>query len=89
MPAAIERLTLLALCAAGLVSCGEQGGDQNILIATNVPADAEVETLPPDESAAVPADVPVGTGDNRSPEERGDGDDMVEIIDDTSGNRSR
>lgn len=89
MPAAIERLTLIALCAAGLASCGEQGGDQNILIATNVPADAEVETLPPDDSSGTPADqLGNDVPDRRSPEERGDGDDMVNIIDDTSSNRS-
>lgn len=89
MPAAINRLALIVLGTAALASCGEQGGDQNILIATNIPADAEVETLPPDESAAVPADATAGAVDNRSPEERGDGDDMVRIIDDTNGNRSR
>ncbi|MEO7564982.1 MAG: hypothetical protein ABIR63_02620 [Sphingomicrobium sp.] len=57
MPAAIKWLILFALGGTALVACrGEQGQNQNILIDTNVPAGADVETLPPDDSSGTPAE---------------------------------
>lgn len=54
---AIERHILIGLCAAGLAACNaEPSSNQDILIDTNVPADAEFETLPPDESSGTPAE---------------------------------
>ena len=90
MPGAIDRHILIALCAAGLVACNsEPSSNQDILIDTNVPADAEFETLPPDETVIPPpGDENVAVPDTRSPEERGDGGDMVNIVDDTGNNRS-
>ena len=59
MPDAIDRHILIGLCAAGLVACNaEPSSNQDILIDTNVPADAEFETLPPDESSDTPAEAP-------------------------------
>ena len=52
MPGAIDRHILIGLIAAGLAACNaEPSSNQDILIDTNVPADAEFETLPPDESS--------------------------------------
>ena len=52
-----ERPILIGLCAGALVACNaEPASNQDILIDTNVPADAEFETLPPDESSGTPAE---------------------------------
>ena len=93
MPDAIRRYILICLCAGGLAACNsEPATNQDILIDTNVPADAEFETLPPDEGSGTPAEEldneSATTPDTRTPEESGDGDDMVNIIDDTSSNRN-
>jgi hypothetical protein len=62
MPGAIDRLALICLAAAALAACNaEQGTNQDILIDTNVPADAEFETLPPDETSDAPAEEPDNT----------------------------
>ncbi|MEO6198914.1 MAG: hypothetical protein ABIO68_03105 [Sphingomicrobium sp.] len=74
--------------AATLAGCNDKAPDKNFLIDTNVPADAEFESLPPDESSGVSVADNGVASDTRSPEERGDGDDMVRIVDDTSKNRS-
>ena len=56
---AIERHILIGLCAAGLAACNaEPASNQDILIDTNVPADAEFETLPPDESSGTEVEEP-------------------------------
>ena len=86
---AATRLLIPALAAVSLAlpAC-ERGGEpdeQNLIVDINQADPGDIETLPPDESVD-PA--PVANGeDPRSPEERGDGDDMVNIIDDT-GNRN-
>ena len=54
---AIKLLTLLGLFGAGITACSKPSSpDQNILIDTNVPADADIEALPPDEGNGVSAD---------------------------------
>ncbi len=46
---------VLALVGAALGACSEQAKpDQNVLIDTNIPADAEFEALPPDETSGIP-----------------------------------
>lgn len=79
IPAAAAMALALAACKA------EQQPDENQLITDiNAAEPGDIEALPPDESV----DLPLGNAaDSRSPEERGDGDDMVNIIDDT-GNRN-
>jgi hypothetical protein len=57
MQNAIRTVTLIGLAAAGLAACGKAPSeDQNILIDTNVPADAEIEALPPDEGNGAPVE---------------------------------
>ena len=57
MPDATRRYLLIGLCVAGLAACNtEPVSNQDILIDTNVPADAEIETLPPDDSSGTPAE---------------------------------
>lgn len=57
MPDATRRYILIGLAAAGLAACNtEPASNQDILIDTNVPADAEIETLPPDDSSGTPAE---------------------------------
>lgn len=42
---------------AALAACSSQSNpDQNVVITDNVPAGADVEALPPDESSATPTD---------------------------------
>ncbi len=68
--------TMLAACRA------EQQPDDNQLITDiNAAEPGDIEALPPDESVDLPPD---NAADLRSPEERGDGDDMVNIVDDTN-----
>lgn len=76
----------LAALALTLPACqGEQQPDENqVFTDINAAEPGDIEALPPDESVDLPPDNAV---DPRSPEERGDGDDMVNIIDDT-GNRN-
>lgn len=51
---AVNRLTVLALALA-LAACGG-ASEQNVVITNEIPANADVEVLPPDESAATPSD---------------------------------
>ena len=68
--------TLAALLVAG---CSDDANpDQNVVITNTIPEGADIEAVPPNDS--VPE---ANAADPRSPEERGDGDDMVTIIDDT------
>lgn len=54
MSAATKALPLLlALAAAG---CGRAPDEQNFTITNEIPANAEVEVLPADESVATPSD---------------------------------
>lgn len=71
MPDAIDRGIMIGLAAAGLAACNaEPASNQDILIDTNVPADAEFETLPPDESSTPAEDL-----DNESAVDSNDGND--------------
>ena len=80
MPNAIKLS--VAVGALALAGCsGEPNPDQNVVITNDIPPDAEIEAVPSDEGAPANAD-------ERSPEERGDGDDMVNIIDDTGNGAS-
>lgn len=47
----IAKLTALSLAAVAAAACRPDASDQNIIIDNNVAANADVETLPPDESS--------------------------------------
>lgn len=51
---AVNRLAVLALALA-LAGCGG-ASEQNVVITNEIPANADLEVLPPDESAATPTD---------------------------------
>jgi hypothetical protein len=61
-----DRLALLALAAAALAGCNRQQPppEQNIVIDNEVDANAEIETLPPDESSTIPSNQLVNGDDN-------------------------
>lgn len=48
---------ILAGCALGLAACKNSGkaDEQNIVLTNDIPANAEIEALPPDESSATPS----------------------------------
>lgn len=48
-------MTLLLAGTALTVACQKKQADQNIVITNNIPADADIETLPPDESSETPS----------------------------------
>lgn len=59
MPNATSLLVAAGLGALALTACsGDQNVDQNIVITNDIPPDAEIEAVPPDES--VPADESAG-----------------------------
>jgi hypothetical protein len=70
-----------AALALTLSACGreEQPDDNQVITDINAAQPGDIEALPPGESVDLPAD-------NASGEEVGDGDEMVNIVDDT-GNR--
>lgn len=83
------RGVLLALLigAGTLTGCrSEQTAEGNSVITDINSADpGDIEAVPMDESSVPPPPIAEDNAiDNRSPEERGDGDDMVNIIDDTN-----
>ena len=46
-----------AIAALALAACQKQPqADQNIIITNGIPGNADIETLPPDESSGTPAD---------------------------------
>jgi len=49
-PLILGALAALAACS------GQSNPDQNVVITDNVPAGADVEALPPDESSGTPTD---------------------------------
>ena len=79
------RILAIAALAIALPACQaeEQPDDNQLITDINAAEPGDIEALPPDESVDLP---PENAADPRSPEERGDGDDMVNIVDDT-GNR--
>jgi hypothetical protein len=55
-----------AIAIAGLAGCGQsqQQPEQNIVIDNEIDANAVIETLPPDESSAIPSNQLVNGADN-------------------------
>lgn len=69
------RLIFFAVVAAMIAACSKQPAtDQNVLIDTNVPADADVEALPPDESSGTPSDQLANGDDNADVGDLGNAD---------------
>jgi hypothetical protein len=64
MPNAKPLILLGALGALAACS-GQSNPDQNVIITDNVPANADIEALPPDESSATPTDE-LQNGDDNS-----------------------
>jgi len=60
MPNAAKTIALALLLAA----CSKQPSDQNIVVDNSIPANADIETLPPDESSATPSNELVNGDDN-------------------------
>lgn len=51
------KVVLIAGSVAAVIGCKKADeADQNIVITNTIPPDADVETVPPDESSATPAD---------------------------------
>jgi hypothetical protein len=55
MSGAIRPTGLLGILAA-LAACGSDADEANVVITNEIPADAEVEVLPPDESVGTASD---------------------------------
>ena len=72
-----------AALALSLSACArdEQPEDNQLITDINAAEPGDIEAVPPDESVD-----PLPVDDGNSGEETGDGDDMVNVIDDT-GNR--
>ena len=51
-----NALKLLLFSGVFLTACEREQADQNIVIDNNIPADADVEAVPPDESSTTPTD---------------------------------
>jgi hypothetical protein len=59
------RTMTLAIAALALAGCHKQPQeDQNIAVTNEIPGNADIETLPPDESAGTPADQLENGSDN-------------------------
>ena len=50
------RLLISFAGAAFLAACGRDDSEQNIVITNEIPANADIEALPADESATTPSD---------------------------------
>jgi len=61
-----DRLILVATAALALAACGQsqQQGEQNIVIDNAVDPNAQIETLPADESSTTPSNVLVNGADD-------------------------
>ena len=61
-----DRLIIAAVAAAALAGCsqGKQPPEQNIVMDNEVDANAQIETLPPDESSAIPSNQLANGADN-------------------------
>jgi hypothetical protein len=65
MPDARILIAAIAVIViAGCQKAQQQPDNQNIIISNEVPANADIETLPPDESAGTPADQLENGSDN-------------------------
>lgn len=59
------RKTLAAVLLIGaLAACRKEPSDQNIVVDSGIPANADIETLPPDESTSTPSNELVNGDDN-------------------------
>ncbi len=54
----------VALLLGALAACQKQPSDQNIVVDNGIPANADIETLPSDESSATPSNQLVNGDDN-------------------------
>ena len=54
----------LMVAAAGITACRNEQADQNIVITNEIPANADIEALPPDESSGTPSDQLANGEDN-------------------------
>ena len=61
-----NRSMVLAIAVAALAGCGQSKPppEQNIVIDNEIDANAVIETLPPDESSAIPSNQLVNGADN-------------------------
>ena len=57
-------LTVLLIGAGTTTACDRNQADQNISITNNIPADAEIEALPPDEGSDTAANELAAGADN-------------------------
>ena len=55
---------LLIGAALGAAACQQKQANDNITITDNIPANADIEALPPDESAGTPTDQLANGSDN-------------------------
>jgi hypothetical protein len=55
---------LLISVAAAVPACNQNQNDQNIAITNDIPANADIEALPPDESSETPANDLAAGADN-------------------------
>ncbi len=63
MRTGIVMLLLIGAAVSG-TACQKNQADENITITDNVPANADIEALPPDESAGTPTDQLENGSDN-------------------------
>ncbi len=64
---AAMKLALLSAAAAAIAACQQkqdQPPDQNIVMDNGIPANADIETLPPDESVGTPSNELANGDDN-------------------------
>ncbi len=59
-----RKTILLLLGLAALPACQKKDAEQNIVITNEIPPNADVEALPPDESVATPTDELANGSDN-------------------------
>ncbi len=53
---AVTKTLVLAGAALAIASCRDNQAEQNITVTDNIPANADIEALPADESSATPTD---------------------------------
>ena len=64
MRSALKLLIIAVLAGSGAACHKQQPQDQNIVVTNDVLANADIETLPPDESVGTPADQLANGSDN-------------------------
>ena len=58
------QIMVVMVAGAALAACQKQEADQNIVITNEIPANADIEALPADESTATPTEELVNGTDN-------------------------